>query len=34
MDRREPGNLHCVEHAQHIQLSFLRQVGGVGEYGE
>lgn len=34
MERRKSANMKRVEHAQDIELSFLGQIGAIGEYGE
>jgi len=31
MDCRQSGHLHGVEDAEDVELSFLREVGGIGE---
>jgi hypothetical protein len=34
MHGRQRPDLERIEHAEHVELSFLRKVGGVGEHGE
>ena len=34
VNRRQSRHLHRVENSEHIQLSFLRKVGGVCKDGE
>lgn len=34
VDGRQRADLQCVEHAEHVELAFLREVGRIGKQGE